>query len=276
MSYVRVLRTARVVLTREFYVDGVLTPTDATPVVTVKRLDGTVVGGAGAVGNPSPGVYTCAMPTSTDVDLWTVDWVGTIAGASTTFRDYVEVVGGFIFGLAEARAQRPLLSTAQWSEALLARKRLSVEQECERICGYAFVPRFVRVATTGRGTDTLVLPLIYGRTIRAATVDGSAVTGLKITESGLVTGTDFGDGLPVILEVEHGLDYPPEPIKDACMLRLRSRLHEVDTDVPHRALSFTVQAGGTYRLSTPSRERTGIPDVDAAYERETIEMGGWA
>ena len=36
------------------------------------------------------------------VDLWTIDWSGSIGGANVTIRDQVEIVGGFMFTIAAA------------------------------------------------------------------------------------------------------------------------------------------------------------------------------
>ena len=288
MTYVRVLKTAQVVLSHTFYVDE--TPTDAIGAVTysVKRLDGTVVASGNATGPSAQHVYTVTVPAQSQLDMLTVDWTGTVGGAAVTARDFIEVVGGFIFGLAEARAVPPALDATRYPTDKLAQKRIGVEQECETICGQAFVPRFARVAFTldadARGTSItskLALPHINVTALRAITVDGAAqsVTGLSVSQSGVLrglvwTGTIIGSR--IIVEYEHGMDYPPEDLKDACMLRLRSRLTQGDSGVPQRALSFSVQDGGVYRLSTPSATKTGIPDVDGVYERYTIGMGGFA
>lgn len=287
MSLVRVLRTASVVLTHVFYVDE--TPTDATGAVTysVKRLDGTVVASGNASGPAPTGTYTLTVPAQSQVDTLTVDWTALVAGATVTARDFIEIVGGFIFGLAEARAQPPVLDTIKWPTAKLAQKRIGVEQECETICGQAFVPRFNRVAytldtnVTNLLTSKITLPHIGVRTLRSVTISGAAqsLTGLTVSESGVLRGVTWAavnTGTVIIVEYEHGMDYPPEDLKDACMLRLRSRLASGDSGVPQRALSFSVADGGVYRLSTPSGTKTGIPDVDGPYERYTLDRGGFA
>lgn len=287
MTYVRVLQTAQVVLSHTFYVDEA--PTDAVGSVTcsVKRLDGTVVT-SGTASGPVSHVYTFTVPAQTQLDMLTLDWTGTVAGASVTARDYIEIVGGYIFGLAEARAMPPVLDVTRYPTDKLAQKRIGVEQECEEICGQAFVPRFARIKFTldsqTRGTtltSKMLLPSIQVRALRAITIDGvtQTLTGVTVSSAGVLrglawTGTDLGT--TIIVEYEHGLDYPPEDLKDACMLRLRSRLSQGDSGVPQRALSFSVADGGVYRLSTPSGAKTGIPDVDGVYERYTFDRGGFA
>lgn len=276
MSLIRILVTTEVTLTHTFYVDE--TPTDASGsvTVTVKRLDGTTVT-SGTATHPGPaGVYTFIIPEQATVDSLTVDWSGTLAGAVVSVRDHVEVVGGFLFGLVEARAAHPsLASTTDYPSSLLAKKRLEVEQECERICRRAFVPRFNRVTLSGDGTSWLATPDSELRAIRAVSVDGTVWSAPEVAALDF---TDFSIQRPngatwpagtgnIVVEYEHGLDYPPSGLSGAAILRLRSLIAQPMSGVPDRATSFTMTEGGTFRLSMPGKDRTGIPDVDAIYER---------
>jgi hypothetical protein len=277
MSLVRVIRTAQVTLTHEFRVDEVLTDAAGTVTATLKRLDGTTVNAASA-SHPGLGTYTYVLPGQTLLDSLTLDWTCTLAGAAISVRDYVEIVGDHLFGLAEGRAAHPgLASLTTYPPAFLAGKRIGVEQECEDICGRAFVPRFARVALSGRGTDRLVAPNSEIRAVRAVTVDGVAwsapavaavgfsAAGVLRRPGGAIWPVGFGN---VVVEYEHGWDFPPQGIRDAAILRLRSKA-TTTTGVPDRAISYTVAEGGVYRLSTPGKKRTGIPDVDGPYERYT-------
>lgn len=280
MTLVRVLRTAQVVLSHTFYVDETATSATGTVAYAIKRLDGTAVSSGTASGPAPAGVYQVTVPAQSSVDILTLDWTGVISGATVTARDYVEVVGGFLFGLAEARAMPPVLDSVKYPTATLAAKRITVERECEEICGQAFVPRFGRAAVSA-GRPTLTLPDVNIRTLRGVSVGGVTIstTGLAVSASGVVSGGSWPvstPNIPVIVEYEHGWDYPPEDLREAAMLRLRSRLSMGDSGVPQRALSFSVADGGTYRLSTPSKKRTGIPDVDGVYERYTTDAGGFA
>lgn len=282
MALVRVRQATQVTLTHTFLVGEVATDATGSVTVTVKRLDGTAVT-SGAAGHAGIGQYTFTLPAQPLLDALTVDWAGTVAGNPLTDRDIVEVVGGFLFGIAEARNKPPALSTQVYPDAGLEAERVGVEQECEIICGQAFVPRFARIALSSRGTDALLLPVANVRAVRAVTVAGTAwsapdVAALVPEDSGVLyrPGCVPWPAGRVILEVEHGWDYPPEGIRTAAMLRLRSSLGQFSSQVPQRAISFTVQDGGVYRLSTPSRDRTGVPDVDGPYARYTLDMGGFA
>lgn len=289
MSLVRILVTTEVTLTHTFYVDEVPTDLAAACTVTLKRLDGTTIT-SGSATHPGPaGVYTFAVPEQATVDMLTMDWSGTLAGAIVTVRDYVEVVGGFLFGLAEARAKHPSLADkTTYPPSLLAAKRIEVEQECERICRRAFVPRFARIRLSGNDTDRLPLPwsLQMGggsevRAVRAASISGTALSGTDLTGIGF---TEFGvlkrpggavwpSGTGnIVVEYEHGWDYPPPDLVEAAILRLRSRIAYTLSGIPDRAISFAVAEGGTFRLSMPSKQQTGIPDVDGVYEKYTRQQ----
>lgn len=278
MTLLRVPVAAQVTLSHTFYVDETATDAQGPVTVTVKRLDGTAVSSSTAAHPGALGVYTYALPPQPAVDVLTIDWSGTLGGAPTSARDTIEVVGGFLFGLAEARSLPPALDSVRFPTATLAAHRLAVEQECERICGRAFVPRFRREKVRIIG-DTVMPSEIDVRAIRSVSLNGTAYTGwywpgnrgpliniLPIT----IENTD------AVIEYEHGMDYPPEEIRQAAMLRLRTRLTATDNGIPSRAVSFSVTDGGVYRLATPGEKRTGVPEVDAAYSRYAVDVWGFA
>jgi hypothetical protein len=299
VSLIRVQKTAAATLTRTFFVDE--TPTDCTGTVTVAvtRQDGTAVVSGNATGIGS-GKYTYLLPggpaspasATWQLDSLVVTWTGTIGSAAVSLIDTVEVVGGFYFGLAEARASDAALSDpVKYTTAALAAARIQVEQEIDEICYRAFVPRFRRVALDGTGTDTISTPDPDLRTLRAASIayltggdlqvlTGSYLTrvvpvadGLLVRQYGLPW--PFGTGNAVV-EYEYGLDAPPEELRQAGMKRMRSVLTSRNSGVPDRASSYTTQEGSTYRLTLPGRRSTGIPDIDAVYMRYAVLSAGFA
>lgn len=274
MTLIRMLRTSLLTPTHVFYVDGVATaPTGTLQAVVSRTADGTAVAG-------SPFTYTvsgttCSFTTSSQdsLDLLTVDWTGTVAGDPMVARDYIEVVGGFLFDLPTAVA-RYGLSAYSWPQ--LAAERVDVEQECERICRRAFVPRFTYETHNGSGTPQLGVLWPYIRTVRAVRVAGVAwsagdVAAVAKSDHGVLTrpgGAIWPAGAGnAVVEYEHGSDVPPAEISNMAMSRLRSKLAQPKSGIPERSLSYTTVDGGVYRLSTPSADATGIPDVDAAYQR---------
>jgi hypothetical protein len=279
-SWYRVLKSTGVTLSQRFAVDEV--PTDATGdvTVTVKRLDGAAVASGTAVHPGEPGLYTFALPGQALVDMLTVDWAGTLGGNPVSVRDVAEVVGGFLFDLAKARA-RFNWKPGRYTPQVLAEMRTVVEQECEDICGWAFVPRFDREVLTGNGCSGLATTRLMLRTLRSATVDGVALTApeladVKVGAAGVLN-RRYGywpHGAEIIAEYEHGHDVPPVGISTQAAYRLRTILDQPDSIVDERALSYSVADGGTYRLSTPAADRTGVPTIDAVYERYSYTGGG--
>jgi hypothetical protein len=138
------------------------------------------------------------------------------------------------------------------------------------------------VTLDGTGTSELLLPDQDVRTIRAVRVApmfGQAYVDLtdpelavlSVTSDKVLRRTDQsiwteGDA-NVVVEYEFGLDAPPVPLQEAALVRFRSLLNKHRTAIPDRAATFTATDGGTYRLSLPGRYSTGIPDVDAVYQR---------
>lgn len=288
MSTIRVLRTAAATLTRSIYVDETLTDPAAGLTVTATRLDGTIVS-TGAAGNPGVGLYTYVLPGQSSVDILDVSWVGIVGGSTVTLTDRVEVVGGFLFGLAEARASDASLSDpVRYTTAMLADKRVEVEQECERICGWAFVPRFARLTLSGTGAIDLTLPVQRVRALRAlstrvqpgVTTVVNPLTDVALEAGGRMVRYDGGrfplGTANITVEIEHGWDYPPEDLKDKAMYRLRSLLNLTRSGVPDRVSSYSTPDGAVYRVTLPSRGSTGIPEVDAVYSRHEAPPIGFA
>ncbi len=291
MGYSRVLRTATSTLEHTFYVDE--DATDSTTTVTVSIVDAngaSVTSGNATSAGVGTGKYTFTLPSQPLVNLLTVSWSATIASASVVETDMVEIVGGFFFTLVEGRASDSTLAdTGKYPTADLIARRLEVEVECEEICDRAFVPRYMRTVLDGTGNSELMLSGVNDirsiRSVKVANQVGETFTALTagqlaklaVTPDRVLLRTD-GNIWPegssnVVVELEHGLDAPPSDLKPAAMIRFRSRLNATRAGIPERAVSFTSEVGGTYRLSMPGAYATGLPDVDAAYERYSLRSG---
>lgn len=289
----RVARTAAATLEHTFLVGEVGTDSTTAVTVTVTAEDGTELATGPAAGTGS-GRYTFALAGQPELVAARVDWAGTIGGAAVVESDQLQVVGGFLFDLARARGSDSSLSdTTKYPTGDLARARTEVELECEWICAQAWVPRYRRVILDGTGTPDIVLPdggdevrggvLLRGvRTVRSARVaprvglpfvalDSDELAALTVRPGGVLRRTDgaiweSGDS-NVVVEYEYGSDGPPPDLVRGALTRLRSVLQLGRTQIPDRAVSFTITDLGTYRLSLPDAFRTGIPDVDASYGR---------
>lgn len=255
------------------------TATDATGqvAVTVKRLDGTTVASTANANHAGTGTYSFDLAAQANVDMLTVDWSATVPGLGAVVeRDWCEIVGGHLFEIWQAREELKLSQTT-WTAAKLAAKRIVVEDEAESIAGIALVPRFERVLLDGSGTRELCVPRMQLRTVRSVKVaDGPAGPFTALAAAAVAAqpeGVLVWDSIwpaghrNVLVEYEHGLDFPPAEVSEQAILRLRHVLSTSKTAIPDRAISWTVQEGGVYRLAQAGRTSTGFPDVDAAYRR---------
>lgn len=279
----RILRTASSQLSHLFEIDEVPTNASAGVTVAITRLDGTAVD-SGSAANPETGVYTYTFPGQASVDLLKVTWTGVFNGATTSVVDYVEVVGAFYVSIDRIRNAPPALDLSRYSAQQLAEARTEAELECEEITGVSFVPRFGRDIVDGTNGCELTLNTIETRQLLKVTIDGTVLTNderdaIEVSLSGVLY--RYGGIWPrghknIIVEYEYGQEFATPNIAKAVVMRSRYWVGITDTSVPYRATSITTSAGGTYRLSTPSKAKTGVPDVDAIYAREWIDAGGFA
>lgn len=300
MGLTRIAKNAAATLSHAFYVGETPTDPTGTPTYAIADANGTAVsdGNATVVGS-NTGRVTAPLAAQSITRLLTVTWTATVGGSSVTEVDQVEVVGGFLFGLAEARASdSSLADTSKYTSTELEAARLAVEQELEMICDRAFVPRYARLVLDGSGVSDLVLtgrpdapPGCSGdiRSVRRASVApqlDETFVDFTVAQLAAVAQTRDGalrrtDGLiwyegyaNVVVEFEYGWAAPPADLKQAALTRLRSRLNMSRSGIPDRAQSFSMAEGGTYRLTMPGEWATGIPDVDAVYGRYSRRSRG--
>lgn len=292
---IRIARTAPATLDHTFVIDE--TPTDPSPVsatVTVTKADGTTqVVAAQAGTHGTDGQFTYALAGQAALNVYTADWTASFSGSAVTDRDVIEIVGGRIFTLKDARDSDASLSDpAKYPTSALEDARLEVEQELEQICDRAFTPSYRRAVLDGTGTSAILLTdsdwaarnrsmgdvrrIVsaavaprYGQTAVALTAPQLAAC--AVTADGQLRRTDGGvwtEGIAnVVLEIEYGLDRAPADLIRAAFTRFRVRLNMPKSGIPDRASSFTLGQGGTFRLDLPDTFKTGIPDVDAIYGR---------
>lgn len=289
MATIRVLRTAKATLSRTFYLDEVATPATGSVSVSVTRLDGTIVQSTAATGPDASNAYSFLWQGSDVLDELLLTWSATVAGDAVVLdSDVIEVVGAFYFGLAEARAiDQTLANTTKYPTALLVDARVATEDECEKITGQAWVPRFRRETLSADNAGRLRLSKTMIRTIRAITVNGSAwsgssLTGLGFSDTGMVY-SDSASFLParqlgrknVTIEYEHGHDRPTPDILRGAKLRFKSIALSGKSALPDRAERLVTVDAGTVFLASPAVDKVGIPEVDAAYAREPSPRPGF-
>lgn len=233
-----------------------------------------------------PRTYTLSAANNTDLDLLTVTW--TDGGDSSAHTTLVEVVGGFFFTIAEARAADPnLAKDDKFPTPALVEARRQVEEEFEQICDLAFVPRFRVDRVAGHGRTWALLEQPHVRRVRSITELDTGTTTTPWTEDDLLS-VDLGPACrissragktfacDVAVAYEHGYDRPPAEVKRAAIQRLRYFAAQPSTGIPDRATSFSVAEGGSYRLDTAKAYKTGVPDIDAVLGRWSERYPGCA
>jgi hypothetical protein len=272
----RVLRTSKATLSRSFHLDEVVTPATGSVMVSATRLDGTSVDAREAV--PNGDAYDYEFPGLDVLDELVVKWSLSVGGdAMVLDADRIQVVGGFYFSLAEGRdADRALSSPDKYPTERLVEKRIETEDECERITGQAWVPRFCRETVSGYGRGPLQLRWPHVRAVRAVSVAGVAyapagVAAIGVSNLGLLSrpsGWPAGHN-NIVVEYEHGHDVPNSEIRRAAKLRFKSLMLEGESALPDRAERVVTvdSTGGSTLYAAPTAEKTGLPAVDAIYAR---------
>lgn len=278
----RVLQGAASTISATFYLDGVATdPTPDSATVHITRSDGTDVVAAGTAGTGAgTGKFTYALlPAHTALlDTLTVRWTTVNLGSITTT---VEVVGGFLFAISEARALKPLDNTTDYPAAKIAEYRTLAEDAFEEACGVAFVPRYTRETVETPASGSLVTRWPRVRAIRAASVDGDALTVDDLTG---VIGDRYGvvhrDAVwggtstytQTVVGYEHGFDRPPPRVSRAVLLLAKAWL--VRGPVDERTTSMSTDEG-TFSLATPGLRGSvfGIPEVDQVVSEYRMHVG---
>ena len=273
--------------------DGGATDSVGTVTCRVQKADGTDVLAAGSsTTNPTgTGTYARSLTAAQTATLETLLVTWTDGGDSSTTLTTAEVVGGYYFSVAEARAaDSSLFRPEKADDTRMLDLRRQVEDEFERICNVAFVPRYRRVRVDGTGTACLVVPDTMIRTVRSVreyvtataydTYTAAEIAAIPTSRTGELVRTD-GDVWAygyqnIVIEYEHGFDRPPEPIRQAALRRVGQMLGEAKSAIPANTISFTPDNGVTYRMSTPNYTRTGDVMIDAVLARHSYAIPGMA
>lgn len=275
----RCLRTQKMTLSRTFTSDDDVSPADGVVSVSVARLDGTVVSSGTATAAGS--TYSYVFPGRDVLDTLTVTWSLAIGGDPIVIdSDVIEVVGAFYFSIAQGRdVDSALANIVKYPKAKMVNVRAQVEEECERITGQAWVPRFARVTLSGNDRGVLALPNTMIRTLRSVSSNGAAqaIDGLSAADVGTLTrGARSATNVwprgsnNIVAEYEHGHDRPNPDILRAALLRFKSLALEGKSalaDRAERTVTVDAQTGGSVVYGSPQVDKTGIPAVDAAYAR---------
>jgi hypothetical protein len=143
-----------------------------TVTVTLTRDDGTEALAATTVPATSTGVYRrqVAPALTARVERYQVRWAFTADGAAQTLDTTLEIAGGPLFTIAQARAHE--LDDEQHA---IEYARLLAEDLLEHACSVAFTTRYARARLDGTGRRELLLPAPRVQEVLSCTVDGEPV-----------------------------------------------------------------------------------------------------
>lgn len=273
----RVLKSNDVTIERTFYDGETATNATGAVAVTVTREDGTALTGGNATQDGATGRYIFALDDTThlsQLDRLAIGWTATVSAKQQKFTDYVEVLGAHLVEISEIRGLKNLSDTTKFTLAELEQAREWFYDLLSRLIPQvAFVPSYDRYVFDGHGGIEVLLPKMFPRSLIKVTISGETktTTDWKLDEHGLVrvaqattfkvpTTTEVGRNCSIAYE--HGLDSPPEDLREAALVAIRERLLNDQAGRP--MLSVADGAGGTTRFAVASEDRpTGNPDVDA-------------
>jgi hypothetical protein len=248
----RVLVDTAAVASVAFQEDGA-TVDPGVVTVTITREDGTVLETDDATDGTGAAVRSYELSAAThtgELDELTLVWESPTKGTLTT---YLEVVGGFHFTIAEARALAPLSNTTTYAVASIVAARTVAESALEDECGVAFVPRYFRTKVDGSGGfDVLLEPrpltiteVIVGASSASAgtTLSGDELDDLELYEDGRVYSPTRWTWGRRNVQVKGTRGYPSLPpyVKQASLALAKQIL--VDTPVDPRTVSMANDSG---------------------------------
>lgn len=290
MSVERVLRNTAATISVTFYNGSTAVEADGVVNVVAKKADSTTLLSTAATNDPAVGVYSVVIPPQANLNLLTLTWSGTFSGTAISIESNVEIVGGFLFSIAELRNSDTALTITRFPNQSLIDARLTVESEFEDICHRAFVPRFAAEYVNGEWIDEVWLskpePLRITKISNGSTVydasgwetsrylrrDREALHRLLLSGPALALAylTD------TYIEYEYGMAQVPIPIKDKAIRRAKLNLLGMASTIDPRATTMILPDIGSVNLATPGMRglETGIPDIDVVLRRYTLDAGG--
>lgn len=270
----RALKGRPLNLAHTFLADDEETPLtlDAVTVTLIDALGATVVTGAAV--DAGQGTWTATFPAQ-PLGPYVIEW----SSGDYTEYDHVEVVGGFLFSVSEARASDTYLadSAAFPSNEIVAYREV-VESEFQDITSRSFTTRVKYVNYVYAGVGDYIVLVPDAQAIEGVWIDGEPVDDFSdwtVNRLGMVsTGKDVTQaGSTLTVAIRYGFTNPPAKIAQAGMVRLRNLMASESSGIPDRATTWQPEEGGTFRLATPGMSgfETGIPEVDATLKRYTLD-----
>lgn len=254
----RILRNAPATITATFTDQDGTTIDPGTVTVSVTRADGTVLTTGSATGAGATQRTFALSPSQTALlDNLTVTWT---SGAQGTITTTVEVVGGFVFSIAQAR---DALGDPAYDAAKIRDARTRAEQDIERALNYALVPRL----------QTDILDIRYplrlrsdATALRSITLAGTAWTPDRIAtvsiSDGFLTFYQWpaisATRFDMVVGYERGLSTPPAgAAENTLALALDLLAPDTTSGIDPRAESV-ITVDGTVKLRASSGQFSAL------------------
>lgn len=263
------------VLTASAISDGGVAQVVSDPTIIVTDGSGAVIDSGTPIIDETTLTYALDATLLPHLDTYEVHWLGQIGGNDWSWTDTLEIVGGYLFEIADLRLlDTAFTDTTKYPSSLIAQTRIAVEQtmEGEKAGNVAFVPRGKRAKVDGTDKSYIILPDYEVREIYSLKINGVALTqdqlnALLLDDDRIYAVSGFFPKGKRNIEIhyEHGRDHAVYPISRAA--RLLAREYLVKSQVPGRATATSI-GDQMYRITIAGRDGvTGLPEVDAAIEQ---------
>jgi hypothetical protein len=243
--------------------------------VAIEHEDGTALRTESVTPDGDTATLTLTAADTAALDLLRFEWTATLDGEAQVFESWVEVVGGFLFSVADLRKLAPFRPEdgEDYTDADLEAARTAAEAALEDACGVAFVPRYARERLDGAPRGDLLLGHPRVLAVRSVTVNGAALDAdaLALVEP-LAEGTLYRPAgwscgrRAVEVVYEHGHRFTPPRVSRAAMLLARHVL--VESPLDDRASSVT-NSDGTFQVFVTAGVRGAVfslPEANAVVE----------
>lgn len=280
-TQLQLLRGSAGTIVATFYNDDGAAADPGVTSVSVADEAGTVIIASIAAGGSGTTRTLAYSGTNTALlDRWVVTWVTTAFGTLTT---RLEVVGAFLFSVAEARTfdDRILSDTTKYPTVAIEDARASITDWLTRVLGYSPIPRYSLDVLDGSGTVRLFLPAQYIGTLRSvasrtsggtlwAAFDSATLADVFADLTGQLTRETLGSWTTGTenwrIGYEHGRwTQIPTDLKRAALTQARYEL--VGSNLTDRAISITTEFGTEQRwtpgLSARGTAVSALPYVDS-------------
>ena len=267
MAYQRILRGAPATITVTFADQHGEARSVSGVTVDVQRADGSLLLHEVNLQSNSETLEVPIELTSmqtADLDILYV--IATVPADGSIATSKVDIVGGVLFTLAEARAQEPSLATK--TDEQLRNIRSRVESEAERACNRAFAYRLCRYDVQRRDLATYTRRIAGFKLQRPVTVGGLTFANPEAIGPVLtVNGPTLAVDTSIPIYVEAGMDHIPEFFVAAAIARMKDIVAGGSASYDPRATSQSTDVG-TFTLVTAGVRgaRTSSPEWNAALE----------